>query len=328
MFSETDQLSGYRKIAERTQPDYVPLVLENDTENICEFVDNAFDMLFDDFKRGEPLFRTQIKHELLGASYFRERKNIFNEQFLISNHMVKCYFKQEDEVKENGLHYKVKVKLPLIEMRELIPHSYISPWAFPSLLIFNKHNPCSANLSPTGIMNVTGGYNLQQLKDGIKFFSHVVIKTIKQVSGKKVVLDDIHFKVRMASNKIGGKTFNILALNDYCISNNITSVYEEGRINRIQIFPFPRTLPSVAVNIFPSGGLTMYGFTMFYQADAIINMLEHWIWLFLRVDTEFMGWDRYIRMRSKAEEKRLESSLNRKIQKLSFGKRKLAQKKT
>lgn len=317
MFPRKNPLEGLDMICEREQPDYVPLVVENDEEGVCKFVDDAFDMILKDLHKQKPLVKNQIAEELKNVSYLQERKFIFNEQFLISNHMVKCYIKRKDMYEKDGKRYKYKVKLPLIEMRKLIPNSFISPWAFPSLLIFHEGNPCSANLSPTGVMNVTGGYNYEQLKDSIKFFCSLVIKALKKTTGKDMVLDDIHFKLRVASNKIGGKNFNLIALNDYCIKNNITaSVYDPYGINRLKIKPLPLTFPSIGVNIFPSGGLVMYGFTCDTQAKYVIKSLECWLWLFITVDTDFIGWNRYLVQRSNAEKNRLKLSLKRKAKKI------------
>lgn len=314
MFPEKDPFDGFSMVCERKQENYKSVQFSEEDKPFCDYVDDTFDLILNDLDVFRDVVKTQINDELKKYDYFGETKHLFNEQFLVCNHMVKCYFKGEED----------NLTLPLIDFRKEIKNSFISPWSFPSLLIFNEDNPCVANLSPTGIMNITGGYNLHQLKDSIKFYSLKVIKFMEKHKGTRVKLVDIHFKIRYSSNKVGGKTFDCVAINDFCFKNGITTaVYDPNRINRIQIFPFPKTLPSVAVNIFPSGGVNIYGFKAFYEVDFVVKMLKSWLWRFVCPDSDFKGWEIYNNKRSREESVRLDKSLLKKKAKIQHWEEKI-----
>lgn len=303
------------RIEEMRQMDYEPLETYN-TE-LKEFVDNAFSLIDEDMKKNKDRIIKSVREEMDKMKTLPPRRKVFNESFKIRNHMLICYIKNTSSIKKNGLKYRIATKLPLIEMSKHIPYSYFAPWIFPSLLIFCPTHPCSANLSPTGVVNITGGYSIEQLKDAICYFIDIIIKTSSQLTGYNFVLDDINFKLRMVTNKIGGYRIDTLSMRDLCKQNNIKTSCNPETINKTQIFPFKETLPSLGISVHPAGGVNFSGFKGIYEAELAYEFLERLLWKFLRENMEFQGWGPYLKERKKKERLILTRALAKKKKKIA-----------
>lgn len=314
-FPEKDPFEGEDMVMESPLFDYAGLPCDND--ELKQFVDDAFELIDRDFKRIQPLERQQIEHEMQKhKKIIREPRHCFNEKFVVQNHMVKCFIRCIDTVEKDGIRYPIKTKLPLVEMSRKIDHAILAQWSFPSLLIFSYRTPCSANVSPSGVINITGGYSSHQLKEAIVYFVDNTLRAIKEITGNTYVLEDIHFKSRTATTKIGACKIDTISLRDFCSKNGITTLCNPHTINCTQIYPFPETMPSVIVRIFPAGGLVLMGFKTNFQTNVVVNFLKKWLWKFLREDLDFKGWPKYLASRARERDSRLRKSLEKKAKKI------------
>ena len=133
-----------------------------------EFIDDAFKLINNDMEKDKDRILKGVCKEMAKMQHLPERKKIFNEKFKVRNHMLLCKIKNISYIKRNNKKIKLATQLPLIELSKRIKGAYYGPWVFPALLIFHPLHPCTANLSPKGVLNLTGGYNIKQVKDVIK----------------------------------------------------------------------------------------------------------------------------------------------------------------
>ena len=283
---------------------------------VKEFVDKAFDMIIKDIDDAQPALEMAIKEEKKGMPFLGEAKPIFNEPFIIRNHMAICYIRNMTYVEKNGIKYPVVANMPLNELSKTLKYTYYSPWSFPSVSIFHPQHPCTANLSSYGVVKITGGYSIQQLKDAVTYYVGLILTEASKITNYNYVLDDIHFKLRFASNKLGGLVINTKKFRDFCRQNNIVFYHNPNKFNSTQIFPFRKTLPHVAAAIFDAGGVNIYGWTSIHEAKFVYDFLCQCLWKFLRDNVDFKGWASYNAARERKAKNVFSDALARKANKI------------
>ncbi len=241
-------------------------------------------------------------------------ENLFDQfQFRVRNHMTTCYLYSYQEGQRKPL------ALNMYKMSRVIPLSYFVPEKGPGLFIFIEDEVCTALLSNTGKITITGGYSEEQLKFCLSHFIFQVILGLTHYYPKEftdsISFDTIIVKNRLCTNKLFLKAIDVISLSDFFTQRGYNPILRAQVINILYVKPFPQLNDSITIKFFPAGGINITGLCCLWEAEMVIRLICSVLDPFL-ADLEVKNPASYRKRRLKKETGVVPLSRKRKLKKI------------
>ncbi len=193
-------------------------------------------------------------------------KRMFPSPVYIRNHLYTC---------ETNIIWKGnKITLPLKKLTQIIPNAYFEKKKTPSMVVFDDNVFCAIIFTYNGKINLVGGYSETEIKYFLISFLALLNAAVKVLfPGAYVDFVTAELSNKVVSTKLPLRKFDAFNAAPYLRKLGVSFSYIPDWQNKLTIYPFPVTGPSISVRFYASGGMICSGIRADHEATATFQFI-------------------------------------------------------
>ena len=204
-----------------------------------------------------------------GFKIARNASSIVNNSFYIRNHMFSvdiCILDEEGK----------EVDIPIEKLYLYTECAYYSKKRTPSMVLFVDHSTSTGIFTRGGKINLVGGYTQNEVKYALNMFLGRIESGIRKLYSKPslmLTIKDTRLENYVVSSKIPYSKIDIYNTSKYLDTLGIPKIFVPEHCNLLNIRPFPTSVPSIHIRVFPTGGIVLAGCKSVYEISITVQFL-------------------------------------------------------